>query len=147
MLSTWFNSSDYTPSGDYNRTISTRGGILVQGLEIYGGDIKYDSTSKSVYVDWGELSLGTYKNASFNIKSNSNVNVTLALNVTNWEPPGIDEFINISWDYNGTSISPAQELYVTVTLEVAADGDFIDFLITNKVTAFGFDMTIYASGV
>jgi hypothetical protein len=62
---------------------------------------------------------------------------------------GIADLLNIliHWNYNGTLLSPAQEILVTVTLEVASDGDFIDFLIENEVTAFGFDITIFASGV
>jgi hypothetical protein len=53
----------------------------------------------------------------------------------------------IHWDCNGTVLAPAQSILVTVNLEVAADGDFIDFLVKNNVTAFGFNMTVYASGV
>ena len=55
--------------------------------------------------------------------------------------------ILIQWNYNGTLLSPTHEVFVTLNLEVAADGDFIDFLVTNEVMSFGFDMIIYASGV
>lgn len=72
--------------------------------------------------------------------------MTLTLNVTNWPPPGIDQFIHIYWDYNGTVLTPSHELYLTVTLEVASSGDFIEFLVENAVTSFGFDMTVYATG-
>lgn len=156
LIATWFSSSDYAPSSDkpssdkpnddYDRTVPTTGNITVEGLEIYGGDIKYDPVHDTVYVDWGELTIGAYKNVSFYVKSNSNVNVTLALNVTNWEPPGINDYITISWDYNGTVLTPPGELFVTVTLEVASSGDFIDFLVENEVTTFGFDIIVYASG-
>jgi hypothetical protein len=141
-----FSNSDFSPSGDYDRTLPTTGRITLEGLEIYGGDVKYDLKSGAFYVDWGELTLGASKNASFHIKSNSNVDVKLELNVTGWAPAGIEEYLTISWDYNGTSLSPTQEILVTVNLAVAASGEFIDFLVTNEVTAFGFDITIYASG-
>jgi hypothetical protein len=52
----------------------------------------------------------------------------------------------IQWNYNGTLLSPTHATFVTLNLEVAADGDFIDFLVTNEVTSFGFDITIYATG-
>ena len=146
-IATWLSSNDYTPKDDYNRTVSTTGTITVQGLEIYGGDIKYNPEFKSVYVDWGELSLGAYKNASFYVKSNSNVDVNLNLNVTNWAPTGIEDYITISWNYNGTLLGPDDEIFVTVNLEVASSGEFITFLIENEVTAFGFDITVYATGV
>ena len=146
-IATWLSSNDIPPNGDYERNLPTTGRIKVEGLEIYGGDIKYDAVSDKVYVDWGELTLGAYKNSSFYVKSNSTVDVTLELNVTNWEPLGIDEYLTISWDYNGTLLSPTQAVFVTVTLQVASSGDFIDFLIENEVTDFGFDINIYASGV
>jgi len=147
LFAALFSNSDDAPNGDHDRSIPTTGTIMVQGLEIYGGDIKYNPASKKVYVDWGELTLGASKNATFNVKSNSNVDVELGLNVTGWAPAGIEEYLTISWDYNGTLLSPTQELLVTVNLAVAASGEFIDFLVTNEVTAFGFDITIYATSV
>jgi hypothetical protein len=145
IATTWFSNSDDGLNGEYDRTVPTTGTITVQGLELYGGDIKYDSASGAVYVDWGELTLGASKNVAFYVKSTSNVDVELGLNVTDWAPAGIEEYLTISWDYNGTLLSPTQEILVAVNLEVASNGDFIDFLVTNEVTAFGFDMTIYAS--
>jgi hypothetical protein len=153
LMATWFYGSEYAPNSNqpndnYNRTVPTTGNITVQGLEIYGGDIKYTPNNNSVYVDWGELSLGAYKTVSFNVRSSSNVNVTLALNVTKWTPSGIENYITVSWDYNGTVLSSAkEELLVTVTLEVASSADFVDFLVENQVTSFGFDMIVYATGV
>jgi hypothetical protein len=146
IASWWFSSSDYAPNGDYDRTVSTTGTIKVQGLEIYGGDIKTEG--ENVYVDWGELTLGASKKASFYVKSTSNVDVELGLNVTNWMPTGIEDYVTISWDYNGTVLSPTTPaILASVNLEVASDGHFIDFLVENEVTTFGFDITIYASGV
>ena len=65
-------------------------------------------------------------------------------------PPGIDHYFSISWDYNGTVLTsgPDQEpLLVTLSLNVAASKEFINFLVDNSVTDFGFDITVYASGV
>jgi hypothetical protein len=146
LIAPWFSNSDHAPNGDDDRTISTTGKLLVEGLEIYGGDVT--SESDKVYIDWGELSLGAFKNASFYVLSNSNVNVTLGLNVTNWTPAGMEDYITISWDYNGTVLSPKHEpLSVTVNLNVASSREFIEFLVEKSVTTFGFDITIYASGV
>ena len=148
LIAPWFSNGAEAPNGPDDRTIPTTGTITVQGLEIYGGDIKSEASGK-VYVDWGELTLGTSKNAAFYVKSTSNIDVTLGLNVTKWTPPGIDNYLRLSWDYNGTVLKsgPDQEpLLVTVNLAVASSGDFIDFLVKNSVSSFGFDMTIYASG-
>jgi hypothetical protein len=57
--------------------------------------------------------------------------------------------VPIRWDYNGTVLKSGTDqtpLLITVNLAVASSGDFIDFLVENSVSSFGFDMTIYASG-
>lgn len=143
LLIAWFNAY-FEPAGADGRTIPNTGAIYVKGLEIYGGDIT--SAAGNVTVDWGELFLGTSKNASFYVKSNSNINVTLGLNVTNWKPTGIEKYLTVSWDYDGTLLNSTQTIFVTLNLRVPSSQDFIDFLIEKSVTAFGFDMTIYASG-
>lgn len=69
--------------------------------------------------------------------------------MTNWTPAGIEDYITISWDYNGTVLNSAdsEPLLVTVNLNVSSSREFIDFLVDNSVTTFGFDITVYASGV
>ena len=147
LIVAWFsNSNNGTNGEEEDRTITTTGKLRVEGLQIYGGDIT--SESDKVYIDWGELTLGASKNAAFYVLSTSNVNVTLGLNVTHWMPAGMEDYITISWDYNGTVLSPKHEpLSVTVNLNVASSREFIEFLVENDVTTFSFDMTVYASGV
>jgi hypothetical protein len=156
-ISAWFFSIDYEPTSNqpqsneqndnYDRTVPATGNLAIEGLDIYGGDVIYDAANDTVYVDWGELTLGSYENVSFYVKSNSNTDVTLDLNVTSWQPLGIDEYIFISWDYNGTVLPPASELFVTLTLKVASSADFISFLVENAITNFGFDINVYASSI
>ena len=149
IISLMGNTANSNDNDDEDRTLPARGTIHVRGLEIYGGDI-ITADSGNIYLDWGELTLGATKNASFYVLSNSNVDVELGLNVTNWVPPEIDHYFSISWDYNGTVLTsgPDQEpLLVTLSLNVAASKEFINFLVDNSVTDFGFDITVYASGV
>lgn len=150
LIGSWIgNNANPNNNDDEDRTIPARGTIHVRGLEIYGGDI-ITADSGNIYLDWGELTLGATKNASFYVLSNSNVDVELGLNVTNWVPKGIDHYFSISWDYNGTILSSGADqepLLVTLSLNVASSKDFIDFLVNNSVTDFGFDITVYASGV
>jgi hypothetical protein len=141
------NEANADSSNEADPTVPAIGGVRVEGLEIYGGDIKYNAANYSFYVDWGELTIGSYENVSFYVKSTSNVDVTIAMNVTNWQPYGIDDYITVSWDYNGTLLSPSRELFVTLTLEVASSGAFIDFLLENAFTSFSFDITVYAVGI
>jgi hypothetical protein len=125
--------------------IPAKGTIYVKGLEIYGEDIK--SEAGKLYVDWGELYLGASASTSFNVQSKSNVDVKLELNVTGWTPAKLGSYIKISWDYNGTQLSPQQELPVTIYLNIPSSEEFIRYLVENQITAFGFDININASGL
>jgi hypothetical protein len=149
LIASWVNNNANVGNEETNdRTISTTGSIYVRGLELYGGDIKSESGRE--YIDWGELTLGSSKNVSFYVLSTSNVDVILGLNVTNWTPLGIEDYISLSWDYNGTVLSSGSDqvpLWVTVNLNIPSSEGFIDFIVENGVTSFGFNMTVYASGV
>lgn len=145
LIAFWLGNDANNDVND--RTISTTGTIYVRGLDIYGGDIKTGSSGKT-YITWGELYPGASKNESLYVQSTSNFDVELGLNITNWTPAGIEDYITISWDYDGTVLSPDHEpLLVTLNLDVSSSREFVSYLVENKVTAFGFDTTIYASGV
>jgi hypothetical protein len=147
LIASWVsNDANNGANSDVNdQTVPTTGTIYVSGLEIYGEDI--ESNSGRDFIDWGEFSPGTSKNAAFYVQSTSGVDVILGLNVTNWTPKGIEDYITISWDHDGALLSPNQEpLLVTVSLSVSSSEEFIDFLARNEVTEFGFDITVYASG-
>jgi hypothetical protein len=146
LVASWFNNgaNNNGNNGVNDQTVPTTGTLYVSGLEIFGGDI--ESNSGNDFIDWGELSPGDSKNASFYVQSTSGVDVLLGLNVTGWTPAGIENYITISWDYNGTLLSLGQEaLLVTVNLDVSSSGEFIDFIVANEVTSFDFDITVSAS--
>jgi len=81
------------------------------------------------------------------VQIKSNVDVKLELNVTGWTPAKLESYIKISWDYNGTQLSPQQELPVTLYLNIPSSEEFIRYLVENQITAFGFDININASGL
>ena len=145
LIAFWLDNDANNDVND--RTITTTGTIYVRGLDIYGGDITTESSGKT-YIAWGELYLGASKNVSLYMQSTSNFDVELGLNLTNWTPAGIEDYITISWDYDGTVLSPDHEpLLVTLNIDVSSSREFVSYLVENMVTAFGFDITIYASGV
>jgi hypothetical protein len=127
-----------------NLTVPSIGTIHVTGVDAYGGDIK--SANGTMSIDWGTLYLGDSKNASFYLKSISNIPIKLAFNVTNWSPEGIAPYMTLSWNYTGTQIAPQEEIPVGFTLSLSSSRDFINYLITNNVTAFNFDIHIYTLG-
>jgi hypothetical protein len=136
LIAVWLSKID-------NLTVPSIGTIYVTGVEAYGGDIK--STNGTPTVDWGTFYLSSSKNASFYLRSVSNIPIKLAFNVTNWSPEGLAPYMTLSWNYTGTEIAPREEIPLNFTLSLSPTEDLINYLITNNVTAFNFDIHIYAS--
>ena len=118
------------------------GTITVEGVEAYGGDLI--SSDSALTVDWGRLYVGSSKNVSFYLRSVSNVPITLTLNLDEWMPENIEPFIHVSWNYTGTQMAPAEEIFVRIDLNTSSSADFIDYLVNNQVTSFSFGLNIKA---
>jgi hypothetical protein len=134
----------------HNFNVPTIGTIYTLGVEAHGGDIPANTS----YVDWGVVYPGTSANRSFFVKSVSTPEITLILepsNVTFQDSEGRNvtdpssSYMSLTWDYDNTPLSYNEEVYVTVTLSVSSSPNFINYLVTNNVTRFSFDMHIYPS--
>ncbi|NWG10442.1 hypothetical protein HXY33_01635 [Candidatus Bathyarchaeota archaeon] len=128
-----------------NLTIPSVGTIYVVGVEIYGGDMK--TTDGQQYIDWGTIRPGVSINRSFYIRSNSTVDIKLNLSDMNWNPHGLSGNITLSWDYNGTTISSDEAIYVTLTLSASTDDAFVSYLMSNDIQEFSFDIHIGSTRV
>ncbi len=115
------------------------GKVYVTGAEVYGGDL--DGTQ----LPWGVVYLGDSKSVSFYVRSDSNVPITLSLSITDWMPSGISSYLNVSWNYNQTVIQPNQEIFLTLTLTTPLSQDFANYLISNNVNSFNFNIHIYST--
>jgi len=118
------------------------GTITTIGVEAYWDKNCENKTEK---VDWGMIWPSSSKNVTFYLRSVSNVDAKLKLNVTNWNPANISGYMDLSWDYNGTPISPHEVVQVNLSLSASSSYSFIDYLIANNVKEFSFDIIIYAS--
>jgi len=136
----------------HNWNVPSVGTIYAIGVEVYDGDLVQDGNQS--YVDWGTVYPGISTNRSFYIRSDSNVEITPTLellNVTFLSSEGenvtdpLNNYMSLTWNYNNTPLTPLQEVYVTLTLSVSSDIDFINFLINNNVTSFSFNIHIYPS--
>lgn len=132
--------------------IPSLGTIRTYGVEAYGGDIK--TIGNEQYIDWGTVYPGTSVNRTLYIRSKSNVPATLNITITNWtfqnsEGKNVtnptEEYLSVSWNHNQTKIRPNQEIYLILTLQASSSTPFINYLTTNNVTEFNFDICIYAS--
>ena len=75
-------------------------------------------------VDWGEVELGGSKSISLYIKNNGNVDSFAVLSSENWNPEYAVEYLQLSWDYDGVSMSPGQIVPVKLTLDVGLECPF-----------------------
>jgi hypothetical protein len=60
-------------------------------------------------------------------------------------PSNSTNYMNLTWDYNNTTVNPKQTVRVTLTLSIDNSDNFIWFLINNNVTQFSFDIIISAN--
>jgi len=133
-----------------NLSVPSLGTIKTLGVEAYW-DRKLENETKT--IDWGTIWLGTTKNVTLYIKSVSNIPTTLQLETANWTfldsynnvvsgPNETTPYINLTWNYKNATIQPGEVTQITLTLSIDNSYDFIQFLITNDVKKFSFDIII-----
>jgi hypothetical protein len=128
-----------------NLHVPSIGTIRTIGVEVYGKEINLTQDGKQ-YIDWGTIYLGTLTSRSFYVRSRSNMDTTLRLNATNWNPSGISDFLTLSWNYtDNTIVKPNQTIPVTITLSADSSQQFVEYLVRNNVREFSFDITIRSS--
>jgi len=122
-----------------NLSIPSLGTIKTLGVEAYWDR---NLTNKTETIKWGTIWPGSSHNTSLYIRSVSNVETTLILNATNWSPTNLSDYMNLTWNYNGTAIHPEEIIEVTLTLSAPSSYQFIMYVITNDVKQFDLDIII-----
>lgn len=125
-----------------NLTVPSLGNIKTIGVEVYWDQ---NGENKTETINWDEIWLGTSKNVTVYVRSTSNYKITINLNATDWVPDNLSDYMNLSWDYNGTLLSPGEVIPVTITLSVSYSQSFVSYLIAEDVQNFNFDIHIVAS--
>ncbi len=120
----------------YIQNYSSSGIIYVTGVDIFGGDLQGNA------IQWNPLYIGDSENASFYVRSTSNIPVMLTYSVTDWLPQGIDSYLSLSWDYVQTPLNYNQTIFLTLTLSSQLSADFAEYLFANNVTSFSFNLQI-----
>jgi hypothetical protein len=127
------------------------GTIKTIGVEVYwdpNGENRIETLSwdeiKIEKLEWNEIKTETV-NTTVYVKSVSNFIVTLNLNLTDWNPEAISDYITISWDYNGTRLNPSEVIPVTITLSASSSDAFINYLVENEIKRFDVAIHFVAS--
>jgi len=111
--------------------------------------------NQTTEIQWGTIYSGTSNNVTLYLQSVSNVKTILELNPTNWAflnsknatvsgPSDKTPYMNLTWNYDNTPISPQETIQVTLILKTENSSTFTQFLIDNNINQFSFDIIIIA---
>jgi len=114
-----------------NKGISNAGSLRSVGVGVY-----WDAslTDKVSWIDWGMLESGSNKTASVYIRNEGNLVVGLTLQTSNWNPSNTLDYMNLTWDYGGQTVSVGEVVQVTFMLSVSPS--------VKGIANFSFDILI-----
>jgi len=133
--------------------VPSLGTIKTLGVEAYWD---LDLKNKTETIDWDTIWPGTAKNVTLHIRSISNRETSLELRTANWTfrnssnlivagPSDSSPYMNLTWNYNETTVHPDETVQITIILSADRSSDFIEFLIANDVKEFSLDIIISTS--
>lgn len=125
-----------------NFTLPSLGTVKTIGVEVYWDQ---NLENKTETINWDEVWVGSSKNVTVYIRSISNYQIILNLHATDWNPTDVSDYMNLSWDYNGTLLNPSETIQVTLTMSIPSSYSFVNYLIDNDVQNFNVDIHIIAA--
>jgi hypothetical protein len=51
-----------------------------------------------------------------------------------------EDYVTITWNYNGTRLSPNEVIPITLTATASSSTQFIDYLVENGINQFGVEV-------
>ena len=127
------------PAAQTSKTLSSTGSIQIQTTAGIGVYSNFECTIPQTSMSWGTLDPGGSQNVVCYIKNEGSSPSTLSMYASNWDPESLatSNYLVLSWNYDGHSISPDDSVQVTFTLTVDAS--------IEGITNFSFDITIVGS--
>jgi len=127
-------ASQAYPAAQTSKTLSSTGNIQTIGVGVYT-NVQCSSPLSS--IAWGTLEPGMNQTLVCYIKNEGTSASTLSMYASNWNPSSAENYLTLSWNYDGQSINPGDAVQVTFTLSVDAS--------IEGITNFSFDITIVGS--
>jgi hypothetical protein len=122
------------PAAQTSKTLSSTGTIETIGVGVYSN---IQCSSPLTSIAWGTLEPGENQTVICYIKNEGNLPSTLSMYTSNWNPSSTENYLTLSWNYDGRSINPDDSVQVTFTLNVDPS--------IEGITSFSFDITIVGS--
>jgi hypothetical protein len=104
-------------------------------------DVYSDSACTQVItsVIWGEIEGGNSVSQTIYVKNSGDDSVTLILSTENWNSVDASNYLQFSWDYDGSTISSSEVREIVMTLSVDPSVSGVD--------TFTFDIVITGSAL
>lgn len=119
-----------------SKTIHATGEVAAIDVEVY---TDRDCTVVLNSIDWGRLYPEESRNTTFYVQLFGSTPSTLGLSTDNFAPVAAEQYLALTWDYDGNVLNPGDVLEVTVTLAVS-------FSITG-IESFSFEVIVTAHEV
>jgi hypothetical protein len=120
-----------------NGYVSIHNTVTMKGIGV-GIYTNSSCTQRLNSIDWGLAENGTVKNMTVYIRNEGNAPVTLSMQITNWNPSNANQYISLTWNYSGQSVSVNNGVAVVIFLSIASN--------IQGIPTFSFDITIWATG-
>ena len=99
-------------------TISSVGTFKAVGIGVYWDE----NLTRSVNaLDWGYLTPGSQKSFTVYISNEGALPVTLTISTSNWRPTTASNYMTLTWNYNGQTLTANKTIPVKITLTISAD--------------------------
>ena len=131
---------DSNSNGDY--FLSSDGKVQTLGVEAYSDQTCGIEIEK---ISWDVLEPGGTINTTLYIKSVSNAPIFLDVNLTDWEPMELSNYIMLSSDYKNQPLNPNDVIEVTIMLSASSSDEFVDYLVQNQIQNFSVNVHFFGS--
>jgi len=119
----------------YSLRLHGHGTIKLVGLKAYSDPA---ATLEVSAVDWGLIPPGGVSQVLLYLKSTSTTPANWTLTTENWDPSAAQNFMVLTWDYDGGTLQPGEIRAVRFTLQVSVNiSAIVDFALDIVVTAAG----------
>ncbi|HKM60632.1 MAG TPA: hypothetical protein VJY36_07150, partial [Candidatus Bathyarchaeia archaeon] len=119
------SNSTATQSPNVANSLSSKSNVLSNGAVTTSANCGLYSNSACTKplssIDWGILTAGGTVTQTIYVKNTgSGLPLTLNMTTTNWSPASANGPITVTWDQEGTILSPGQSTAATLTLAVSS---------------------------
>ena len=113
------------------QTFNNAATVKTVGVGVYSDSA---CTQKVTSIDWETLAPGENKTKTVYVKNEGSTRILLSMSVGNWTPSGAANYMNVTWNCQGSSLNAGASLSAVFTLSVSQT--------ITGITSFTFDITI-----